>query len=251
MKIGVIADIHGNIVALRAVLQALREHRCDEVICLGDVATLGPSPVECLEAVRTEVDTFIAGNHELALLHPQKMDEFGIFSVVQPDVQWCLDRLPPEHLTFLSGFVPELRRRRRDGSSMLFCHGAPGSPTGLFHLFLAPASLRTILAGIPDQVIVNGHLHQPFHETVEGRHLFNPGSVGLPFKVPPGPGREPEMHPHAEFGLIIEEEDRLRFELCRVPYDHTELRHVLEASSLPGRAWWLRQLLPETAGERV
>ena len=44
MRLGLIADIHGNLVALDAVLAALTAARVDEVVCLGDVAALGPQP---------------------------------------------------------------------------------------------------------------------------------------------------------------------------------------------------------------
>ncbi len=58
MKIGIISDIHANLIALENVLSDLDELKVDKILCLGDITTLGPSPVETIELLmEREIDS--------------------------------------------------------------------------------------------------------------------------------------------------------------------------------------------------
>ena len=65
MRIGLLSDVHGNLPALEAVLEAC-SIRCDALWCLGDTVGYGASPNECVELVRDRCELVLAGNHDLA-----------------------------------------------------------------------------------------------------------------------------------------------------------------------------------------
>lgn len=65
MRYGVAGDVHGNIHALRAVLEALRAAGAERIVCPGDVVGYGPRPDECVEALVEAEALVVAGNHDL------------------------------------------------------------------------------------------------------------------------------------------------------------------------------------------
>ena len=67
MRRAILSDIHGNYVALQAVLRDVAAQQCDEIICLGDVVGYGPEPQQCVDEV-AKFDACILGNHDLAAL---------------------------------------------------------------------------------------------------------------------------------------------------------------------------------------
>ncbi len=71
MRIALISDIHANEVALGAVLDDIERTGVDRVVCLGDVATLGPRPESVLDRIRQMDCPCIMGNHDAFLLDPE------------------------------------------------------------------------------------------------------------------------------------------------------------------------------------
>ncbi|MBB6098397.1 putative phosphodiesterase [Deinobacterium chartae] len=71
MKIALVSDIHGNLLALEALLADLGRERPDQVVCLGDLATDGPRPREVIRSVRALGWPTVAGNTDTWLLGPQ------------------------------------------------------------------------------------------------------------------------------------------------------------------------------------
>ncbi len=68
MRIGLISDIHGNLLALEVVLQELAQEQVDQIICLGDVGALGPQPRQVIERLRYLHCPVILGNTDAWLL---------------------------------------------------------------------------------------------------------------------------------------------------------------------------------------
>ena len=76
MRVALISDIHGNDVALRAVLADIRRRGVDQIVCLGDVATLGPSPQRTVDLVVELNCPCIMGNHDAFLLEPGLVETY-------------------------------------------------------------------------------------------------------------------------------------------------------------------------------
>ena len=68
MKRAVISDIHGNLEALRVVMEDIAEQNISRIVCLGDIVGYGPNPVECLDLIMRRSDVTILGNHDQATL---------------------------------------------------------------------------------------------------------------------------------------------------------------------------------------
>ena len=84
MRVALISDIHGNALALELVLADIRREAVDLTVCLGDVATLGPKPRECLEMVRSEGIRSIMGNHDEFLLDQPRVTLLRAAFLVTP-----------------------------------------------------------------------------------------------------------------------------------------------------------------------
>ncbi|MDX6503554.1 MAG: hypothetical protein QOE29_679, partial [Gaiellaceae bacterium] len=63
MRVAVISDVHGNLAALEAVLEAIRRERLDAIWCLGDTVGYGPRPNECCALVQEHTTICLGGNH--------------------------------------------------------------------------------------------------------------------------------------------------------------------------------------------
>lgn len=69
MKIGIITDVHNNIIALNAILQLFQEKKCDEILCCGDIIGIGPFPEETVQRIKSLANIkCVLGNHEKYLI---------------------------------------------------------------------------------------------------------------------------------------------------------------------------------------
>ncbi|MDX6479624.1 MAG: hypothetical protein QOG85_134, partial [Gaiellaceae bacterium] len=76
MRVAVVSDIHSNLRALEAVLEAIDADAPDELWCLGDVVGYGPRPNECCALVEERANVCLAGNHDLAIVGAIDLEEF-------------------------------------------------------------------------------------------------------------------------------------------------------------------------------
>lgn len=238
-RLGVIADIHGNAVALEAVLVALRARGIERFVCLGDVAS-GPRPAETLATVRGLGCPVVMGNADAAVLSPVPIpvgdDEDGRrWTEIE---RWCRDRLDADALAFLAGFAATVTVEV-GGVGVLACHGTPRSFDEPLSARSSPDDLDGALAGVAAAVVLAGHTHRAMVHRHRGVLLVNPGSVGLPFD--PAPPADDIRNPAwAEFAIL--EADRARslaVTLGRAPYDLDRLRADVLASGMPHAEWWL------------
>ena len=89
MKRALISDIHGNLEALEAVLEDIRQVSVDEIYCLGDIIGYGPNPCECLDLVIKNCKSTILGNHDQAAL----FDPDGFNPMALQAIYWTRDQL--------------------------------------------------------------------------------------------------------------------------------------------------------------
>src|SRR4051812_25927517 len=102
MRIGLIADIHGNYFALESVLQELIQEAVDQVVCLGDVGSLGPEPHEVIEWLRTIGCPTVLGNTDDWLLTPPVPAESDSRSPhIEYEINaWCAEQITAEDQRF-------------------------------------------------------------------------------------------------------------------------------------------------------
>src|SRR5439155_22525892 len=127
MRVALISDIHANDVALQAVMADIKRVGVQQIICLGDVATLRPCPGAVIQTLRDLRCPCILGNHEAFLLDPDLIQTYTEVPVVVEAVDWCRGRLSADELDFLRTFRPSLEIPLDPHSTLLLFHGSPRS----------------------------------------------------------------------------------------------------------------------------
>ncbi|MBI5963542.1 MAG: metallophosphoesterase family protein [Chloroflexi bacterium] len=241
MRIAIISDIHGNFTALQAVLADIKLQNIDQIICLGDTVTLGPQPKEVLNALRELNCIFIKGNHDAAILDPERADEFEITEYLIPDLYWCRERLTKDDLSFIDSFQDSHEIVLPNGVTVLFFHGSPLSFIDIIQATTAPKLLDKYFDAQKATVFIGGHSHVQMYRRYGDKLILNSGSVGNAFEFAYSSGTPPTLLPWAEYMIIGQSGDSLDVDLRRVYFDTAELLERVAESGLPGTAWWLRQ----------
>ena len=122
MRYGILGDIHGNIEALDAVLELLRERDVDHFISVGDIVGYGADPVACIERIQEIGATVVAGNHDWAAVGKLDTAFFNVYA--KSAVDWTTDQLSPEHRTWLA----ELPLTARAGEDITVAHATLDAP---------------------------------------------------------------------------------------------------------------------------
>jgi predicted phosphodiesterase len=234
MRIALISDLHANEVALAAVLADIARVGVDRIICLGDVATLGPRPDYVLQTLRDLGCPCIQGNHDAFLLDPALIHRYTEAKVVVDAVDWCRDRLSADELEFLRGFQSTLELDLGGGSTLLLFHGSPRSHMEDLLATTPPDELDRMLSGRTGTVAAGGHTHIQMLRQHRGMLLVNPGSVGLPFKEYVA-GRVPTLLGDAEYATVEANQHGVSVTLRRVPLDRQALRAAVSPSDNPLR----------------
>lgn len=180
MKIAIFSDIHGNSVALEAVLKEVRQLNIEHVFVLGDFVGYYYHPELVLEMLTEFRPTMIHGNHEVMLKEvledPQKGEE--VRAQFGNGISLALERLSHEQVEMLT-HLPPTANVTLDGMRFLLCHGTPWDNDE----YVYPDASREVLEKCASQdadVVLLGHTHYPFVYSGKGAVVLNPGSVGQP-----------------------------------------------------------------------
>lgn len=171
----VLSDVHGNAVALEAVLSDVSELAPDLVVFGGDL-TWGSQPEETLALVHSlsPAALFVRGNAERALLEPS----------AEPTERerWIFEHHSQEAMTFLATFAERISVSIDGLGAVLFCHGSPRSDEECVTPKTPAKRIRAMTAGIAEQVLVTAHTHIQFDRRIAGVRSINAGSVGMPYE---------------------------------------------------------------------
>jgi putative phosphoesterase len=239
MRIALVSDLHGNAVALRAVLADIRSGGVDRIVCLGDIATLGPEPAAVIDMVRGMGCPCILGNHDAFLLQPDLIATYTQTGIVVDSVNWCREQLSPEDLAFLSGFADQLDITI-EGSTLQCHHGSPRSHMDDILPTATDSELDWMLEGFTADLMAVGHTHIQMILQHRGTMIVNPGSVGLPFKEY-ARKQAPTLLDGADYATIESTNGILSVSLKNIPLDQSALVQAAEASDIPLRPWLLEQ----------
>jgi putative phosphoesterase len=211
MRVGVLSDIHGNRVALSAVLADMPD--VDRLVCAGDVVGYNPWPAECVEAVRERSVPTVMGNHDRAVASGTA---FRFNAMAKAGVDHARADLDDDQLAWLADLPDE--RTVADGRVKLV-HGHPDDPDR--YTYPEEFSAR-MLRG--EDVLVTGHTHVQGHRVFEDSVVMNPGSVGQPR----------DGDPRAAYAVVDLGED-VRVDERRVEYDVDAVAAAVEEAELPDR----------------
>ena len=236
MRLAIIADIHSNFEALDSVLAQIDLEGVEAILNLGDLVGYNASPNECLELLQNRNIWSLAGNHDLAVLDPERAQNFNI--IAYEALMWCRRQIRPEFLEFLRG-LPLLREQP---GSFLACHGTPANPdTYIAYHFQGKRVLKDLRNHSQLRVCFFGHTHRralwyrdirgkvalrpiaptPMQLSPEEHYLINPGSVGQPR----------DGNPEAAYAIFDDQEFSIHFKSA--PYDVSGAQRRILAAGLP------------------
>lgn len=233
MRIGLIADIHGNCIALDAVLAALEGERVDELVCLGDVAALGPHPAAVIARLRALDCPVVMGNTDAWLLAPPSEDADEIDRAF---TRWCLGQLSADDRAYVAAFPAVIERSLGDGRTLLCFHGSPRSFDETIIATTPDDALDAMLDGHDAALMAGGHTHMPMLRRYRDRRIINPGSVGLPGVGSVRPYNR-DVH-WAEWAVLDVDDDDTRISFHRTPLDVEKMIAAAYASGMPEPDWW-------------
>jgi predicted phosphodiesterase len=242
MRLAVLADIHGNLIALDAVLAEIRAEAIAGSVCLGDVCGLGSQPREVLERLRALACPVVMGNADEFLLDPSLVDtdphpgKDQRTRRLREMERWTAAQLTPDDRSYVQTFQPTVELPLGEDASLLCYHGSPRSSWDEIRAATPEVELVRLLGYRRALVMAGGHTHEQFVRRLDQTLVINPGSVGLAYETLAG-GRY-RNPPWAEYAVITAEGDRLAVELRRVPIDQAAIREALLASGMPHAAWW-------------
>ncbi|MDG5778787.1 metallophosphoesterase family protein [Haloarculaceae archaeon H-GB2-1] len=210
MKVGVLSDIHGNRVALDAVLDAMPA--VDALVCAGDVVGYNPWHADCVDALRSRDVPTVMGNHDRAVATGS---DFAFNSMASAGVKHAREQLTDEQLAWLSELPATLTVFE---GRVKLVHGHPDDPDR----YTYPEEFSARMLGDED-VLVTGHTHVQGHEHFEDGLVMNPGSVGQPR----------DGDPRAAFAVV--DLDGPTVEEHRVEYDVDRVVEAVAEAGLPER----------------
>lgn len=208
MKIGIMTDIHSNILALDTLLAEFAHHDLDEILFAGDAVGLGPRPEEVVQRLMTIPNLrAVAGNSDLYM-----REEFAGISQasgLQEHYAWTKERLSARSLEFLASFPLE-QTLEREGKTFHLIH-YPMTAPGVYKPYLYPSTwtgITELFSNYKADVHVYGHEHSGYWEQQDGRWFVNTRSLGCPART----------NGLARGGIFSFQNGRIKFEYVAVPY---------------------------------
>jgi predicted phosphodiesterase len=242
MRVALISDIHGNLVSLTAVLADIEQAQVDRIVCLGDVAALGPQPRQVLARLKALGCPCVLGNHDNFLLHPDQLHEYMDEPWFEATIEWCLKQLSAGDLAFLRTFQPLIELPLGDDATLLCFHGSPKSNVDVILATTSMTKVNKMLAGYRAVVMAGGHTHVQMMRQHKGIMIVNPGSVGMPFEEALFTG-SPRILPWAEYAIVGCLGAVLSVELRRVPINLDAVKEAAFTSGMPEAAEWANNWL--------
>lgn len=206
MRVAIVADVHGNLVALEAVIADLAQIRPDVVVHGGDLAFNGPRPAECIDRVRELGWPGVMGNMDHALeTHP-----------AHPRTAWTRERIGDERHAWLQAHPMEWRWE----DSIALVHAVPGDLWRAVPRNAGDAELRATYGPLRTRLAVYCHIHQAYVREMGDFTVANTGSVGLPF----------DGDVRSSYLLVSDGRPQHR----RIAYDIERAAAEVEVSGMPG-----------------
>jgi predicted phosphodiesterase len=234
MRYAILADIHSNLEAFKAVLSdAESKGGFDQIWCLGDIIGYGPDPCACIELLQKYDNICIAGNHDWATIDKADISEFNL-----PAAQVCLwtyKQLGTGDVDYLSG-LPEVISQ----NDFTLVHGSPRKP--LWEYVLSTGVAKSNFAHFDTNYCLVAHSHVPqvyaydekknecllaepsdksSYDFGKRRLIINPGAVGQPR----------DGDPHASYMICDIDADTINH--YRVAYDFSKTQAKMTKHDLP------------------
>ena len=224
MKIACVSDIHGNAIALEAVLRDTDARGIQKILCAGDLVGFGPFPNEVITLMRERNIPCVTGNYDAKVLkfpdqkkkwkkkkRPESYESF----------RWTWKHLSEESREWLA-ILPFSHAETIGGFSVLMAHGSMRSYKDYIPSTTTEAELAELLDGNSPDLLITGHTHMPFFTKTGKTFIAGCGSAGKPV----------EGSPDVSY-VIVDIAGNITGEVVRVPYDVEKLCAAVTERGLP------------------
>jgi predicted phosphodiesterase len=249
-RIALLADIHGNPIALDAVLADVASHGgVDGYWCLGDYAAIGHDPPGALQRLaRLQNAHFVRGNTDRLVTQPAESWQFEVGADYKPheigqavevarSFAWTTGAVAVTGwLQWLKGLPLSFRALLPGGVRVLVVHASPGTDDGVgFHHYQSDDEISELLADAEADLVLVGHNHTQLDRSVGKVRIFNPGSVSNP--IPPDL--------RASYAILETEEHSYTLNHYQVEYNLQRVTALARGAGHPGWAYISRFMAGE------
>lgn len=223
MRLAVLADIHGNLPALEAVIKDLRPMKVHKILVAGDLVG-GPRPEATMRLLRSLNCLMIRGNGDSYLLryHEGRAPIYWYTREAYSSIRWQYRHISRETLEFIQTLPEQRVFKKPKVPAVRMVHGSPRDPSESIFPDVEPAVLEQALVDTTEPVLIFGHTHLSWHLWQAGRLAINPGAVGCPLNG----------DKNAQYALLDWDGDKWRVEHRRVAYDLDLIRQDYTESGL-------------------
>jgi putative phosphoesterase len=222
MRVAVISDIHGNKIALDAVLQDLAQQvPVDQVVIAGDLCLNGPQPAEVLETLQALHYPVIQGNVDAEVVTAKIRRGHKKQTVID----WTRQQIGAEGIAYLAALPFSHLVTNPEGSDLLVVHANPLNQDDAIFPTSPDSKLEHLLSSVPPTVgaLAFGHYHVAYSRRWHHLLLVDAGSCGLP--------RDKDLR--AAYAILHWKDNVWQVEHRRVAYDVEAVVKQLKQSGIP------------------
>lgn len=230
-KIAIISDIHGNLEALKSVIEDIKERNIDKIFCIGDIVAKGTHQQECVDLIRKNCEVVIKGNCDEYFT--SDADLSGAPQLEIDRMNWNKSKLNEETKNYLKQ-LPYCYEFYMSGRLVRIMHAHPEKINKfvgnidkidrLYELFLP--SLNTVSDKKAD-VLIYGHIHTPYLQKIYNRVIINTGSVGNAIDIFRNDEKDGNTKNTTVANYLVISgnlaskniDEKISYELVSVPYD--------------------------------
>lgn len=245
MRVALISDVHGNTVALDAVIADMEQHPPQMVVCLGDIAAGGPDPGGAVDRIAERGWLAVQGNTDAGMVDVpawwRDPSSMGLPDAAVPGLEvsvWGAEQLAPEQRRYLADLPATSLVDLSESGEMLVFHGSPRSADDIITATTPADELDGMLDGAASSILAGGHTHVPLVRRHGVQTIINPGSVGMPFATY-GYAGGVDVLPHAAYAIVTVNGGEVNIELRQVAVDATALEASVTWSGMPHAEWWV------------
>lgn len=256
VRAAVFSDVHGNLVALDAVLSAAAADNVDEYWIIGDHVAHGPQPAEVIDrikqlpsvrAVRGNTDRYVLDRSRSSLIPTvspgMSAEEVQLLVDAEASHAWTRGAVTARgHWDWLAELQVEERAQLPDGTSVLLVHASPGRDDGPG--ITAEQSAQELLDDLGFQdcgatLVFTGHTHWPCDRQLLDVRAVNVGSVSLPYG----------QHRGATWSLLTAGPSGYQVQHRVETYSFEEVHRAIDLSHHPTPEWLKSKFHSEAAGD--
>lgn len=239
MRLAIVSDVHGNLLALEAVLRDIHHQGVDRILCGGDVALKGSRPAEVVDLLNARCAALVKGNTDAYLTGELPLRNYG-----NPQhwkfrlYKWTVEKLGPARIESIRSYAFEHRVDGGAHGDLLLVHANPRDMEQALEPNAPEALVHRWVDGCRAKVLAFGHLHVAYQRRVGDVLLVDVASVGNPRDRDPRPA----------YGLFTLGADGWKVELRRVDYPLMQAAHDFRAQGVPGASRLAKKLVDARFG---